>query len=187
MQMPPPNEITPLLLRWSQGDTAALTQLLPVVYAELRKLAQNYLRRERSGHTLQPTALINEAYLRLVKQDFTEWQSRRHFFGVAAKLMRQILVEHARARAAGKRDGGQKFSLEEALTFSDERAAELVALDDALVALAKFDERKVRIIESRYFGGLSLEETAEALGLSVTTIGHETRLARAWLRRAMET
>ncbi|MCG3164157.1 MAG: hypothetical protein JMDDDDMK_05640 [Acidobacteria bacterium] len=187
MQTPPPNEITPLLLRWSQGDSAALTQLLPVVHEELRRLAQSYMRRERPDHTLQPTALINEAYLRLVKQDFPEWQSRRHFFGVAAQLMRQILVEHARARAAGKRDGGQKFSLEEALTFSDERSAELVALDDALLALAKFDERKVRIIELRYFGGLSLEETAEALGLSVTTIGHETRVARAWLRREMET
>jgi RNA polymerase sigma-70 factor, ECF subfamily len=187
MQMPPPNEITLLLLRWSQGDQSALTQLLPVVYEELRKLAQSYMRRERPDHTLQPTALINEAYLRLVKQDFPEWQSRRHFFGVAAQLMRQILVEHARARAAGKRGGGQKFSFEEALTFSDEQAAELVALDDALVALAKFDERKVRIVELRYFGGLSLEATAEALGLSVTTIGHEMRVARAWRRRAMET
>jgi RNA polymerase sigma factor (TIGR02999 family) len=182
----PPNEITPLLLRWSQGDQVALDQLMPVVHEELRKLAQGYLRRERPGHTLQPTALINEAYLRLVKQDFPEWQSRRHFYGVAAQLMRQILVEHARARGAGKRDGGQKFSLDEALTFSDEKAAELVALDDALTSLAKFDARKVRIIELRYFGGLSLEETAEALGLSVTTIGHEMRLARAWLRREME-
>lgn len=185
--MPPPNEITPLLLRWSQGDSAALSQLLPVVYAELRQLAQSYLRRERSDHTLQPTALINEAYLRLIKQDFPEWQSRRHFFGVAAQLMRQILVEHARTRGAGKRGGGgQKFSLDEALTFSNERAAELVALDDALVALAQFDERKVRIIELRYFAGLSLEETAEALGLSITTIGHEMRVARAWLRREIE-
>jgi RNA polymerase sigma factor (TIGR02999 family) len=186
MQTPPPNEITPLLLRWSQGDQVALDQLMPVVHEELRRLAQGYLRRERPGHTLQPTALINEAYLRLVKQDFPEWQSRRHFYGVAAQLMRQILVEYARARAAGKRDGGRKFSLDEALTFSDEKAAELVALDDALNALAKFDARKVRIIELRYFGGLSLEETAEALALSVTTIGHEMRLARAWLRREME-
>jgi RNA polymerase sigma-70 factor, ECF subfamily len=187
MQIPPPNEITPLLLRWSQGDQAALDQLLPVVYQELRKLAQGYLRRERADHTLQPTALINEAYLRLIKQDFPEWQSRRHFFGVAAQLMRQILVEHARTRAAGKRGGGgQKYSLDEALTFSDEKAAELVALDDALIALAKFDERKVRLIELRYFAGLSLEETAAAMELSIATIGHEMRLARAWLRRAME-
>ncbi len=187
MQTPPTNEITQLLLRWSQGDQSALDQLMPVIYQELRKLARSYMRRERTNHSLQPTALINEAYLRLIKQNFPEWQSRRHFFGVAAQLMRQILVEHARTRSAGKRDGGQKFSLEEALTFSDEKAAELVALDDALVALAKFDERKVRIIELRYFGGLSLEETAEALGLSITTISDEQRLARAWLRREMET
>jgi len=186
MQTPPPQEITQLLLRWSRGDQAALDQLMPVVYEELHKLAHSYLRRERSDHTLQPTALINEAYLRLVKQDFPEWQSRRHFYGVAAQLMRQILVEYARARAADKRGGGgQKFSLDEALTFCDEKAAELVALDDALVALAKFDERKVRIIELRYFGGLSLEETAAELGVSIATIGHETRLARAWLRREM--
>ncbi len=185
--MPPPNAITHLLRRWSQGDRAALDQLMPVVYQELRKLADSYLRRERSDHTLQPTALINEAYLRLVNQDFPEWQSRRHFYGVAAQLMRQILVEHARTRAADKRGGdGQKFSLDEALTFSDEKAAELVALDDALVALAKFDERKVRIIELRFFGGLSLEETAAAFDLSVATITHEMRLARAWLRREME-
>lgn len=188
MQTPPPNEITPLLLRWSQGDEVALVQILPVVYAELHKLAQSYLHRERPDHTLQPTALINEAYLRLVKQDFPEWQSRRHFFGVAAQLMRQILVEHARMRAASKRgSGAQKFDLEDALTFSDERAAELVALDDALLALAKFDERKVRLIELRYFGGLSMEELAATLDLSITTIGHEMRVARAWLRREMET
>jgi RNA polymerase sigma factor (TIGR02999 family) len=187
MPTPPPNEITPLLLRWSQGDEVALSQLLPAVYQELHRLAQHYLRRERADHTLQPTALINEAYLRLIKQDFPEWQSRRHFYGVAAQLMRQILVEHARARGAGKRGGGErKYSLEEALTFSVDKAAELVALDDALNTLAKFDERKVRIIELRYFGGLSLEETAGALGISVATVGHEMRLARAWLRREME-
>jgi RNA polymerase sigma-70 factor, ECF subfamily len=187
MQTPQPNDITQLLLRWSRGDQAALEQLMPVVYDELYKLAHSYLRRERPDHTLQPTELINEAYLRLVKHDFPDWQSRRHFYGVAAQLMRQVLVEYARARSADKRGGGeQKYSLDEELTFSDEKAAELVALDDALVALAKFDERKVRIIELRYFGGLSLEETAAALGLSIATIGHETRLARAWLRREME-
>src|SRR5215468_1830279 len=170
MRTTPPNEITQLLLRWSRGDQAALDQLMPVVFEELHKLAHSYLRRERPDHTLQPTALINEAYLRLIKQDFPEWQSRRHFYGVAAQLMRQILVEYARARAADKRGGGgQKFSL-----------------DEALIALAKFDERKVRIIELRYFGGLSLEETAAELGVSIATIGHETRLARAWLRREME-
>ncbi len=187
MQTPPPNEITHLLRRWGQGERAALDQLLPVVYKELRKVADSYLRRERPGHTLQPTALINEAYLRLVKQDFPEWQSRKHFFGVAARLMRQILVEYARANAAEKRGGGeQKFSLDEALTFSVEKASVLVALDDALNSLAGFDERKVRIIELRYFGGLSLEETAEEIGISIATITHEMRLARAWLRREME-
>ncbi len=183
----PPNEITPLLLRWSQGDQVALSLLVPIVYQELHRLAQGYLRRERSDHTLQPTALINEAYLRLVKHDFPEWQSRRHFYGVAAQVMRQVLVEHARAHAADKRGGGeQKCSLDDALTFSEEKASGLVALDDALGALAQLDERKVRIIELRYFGGLSLEEMAETLGLSITTIGLEMRLARAWLRRAME-
>ncbi|HKQ79363.1 MAG TPA: sigma-70 family RNA polymerase sigma factor [Blastocatellia bacterium] len=187
MHTQPSKEITPLLLRWSRGEQAALDQLMLVVYEELRKLALSYLRRERPDHTLQPTALINEAYLRLVKQDFPEWRNRSHFYGVAAQLMRQILVEYARTRASGKRGGGvQKLSLDEALTFSEGKAAELVALADALIALEKFDERKVRIIELRYFGGLSLEETANALGLSITTIDHETRLARAWLRREMD-
>lgn len=186
MQTPPPNEITPLLLRWSQGDEVALSHLLPVVYQELHRLAQHYLRRERADHTLQPTALIHEAYLRLIKHDFPEWQSRSHFFGVAARLMRQILVEHARTHAADKRGGGvAELSLDEAWLYSSEKAEELVALDDALIALAKFDERKVRIIELRYFGGMSLEETATALNLSIATIGHETRLARAWLHREM--
>ena len=185
-QVPPPNAITPLLLRWSQGDEVALSLLLPIVYQELHRLAQSYLRRERSDHTLQPTALINEAYMRLVEHDAPEWQSRSHFFGVAARLMRQILVEHARAHAAEKRGGGlAELSLDEAWLYSSEKAAELVALDDALNALASFDERKVRIIELRYFGGMSLEETATALNLSIATITHETRLARAWLHREM--
>jgi RNA polymerase sigma-70 factor (ECF subfamily) len=175
MRTPPPNEITPLLLRWSQGDEVAPSQLLPLVYQELHHLAQYYLRRERADHTLQPTALINEAYLRLVKQDFPEWQSRRHFYGVAAQLMRQILVEHARARAAGKRGAGQKFAFEEALTFSDERAAELVALDDALVALRR--ERREKIIsrcgghfpeKSVYFGRTSIDERGAKCGLKNT-------------------
>lgn len=186
MQTPPPNEITPLLLRWSQGDQVALSLLMPIVYQELHRLAQNYLRRERADHSLQPTALINEAYLRLVKQDSPEWESRSHFFGVAARLMRQILVEHARTHVAAKRGGGEvELSLEEAWVYSDEKAEELVALDDALIALASFDERKVRIIELRYFGGMSLEETAAALNLSTATINNETRLARAWLHREL--
>lgn len=187
MPASPESEITRLLAEWRDGDQAALEELTPLVYQELRKLAQSYLRRERPDHTLQPTALINEAYLRLAKQDFPEWQNRRHFYGVAAQLMRQILVEHARAHAAEKRGGEERtLSIDDALTFSDEKAAELVALDDALLALAKFDERKVRILELRYFGGLSLEETAAALELSIASITHEIRLARAWLRKEME-
>jgi RNA polymerase sigma factor (TIGR02999 family) len=186
VQPSPPDEITQLLRRWSQGDRDALDQLMPVVHQELRKLAGSYLRNERPGHTLQPTALINEAYLRLVKQDFPEWQSRKHFYGIAARLMRQILVEHARTRAAAKRGGGkQNLSLDEALAFSDDKSAELVALDDALSSLARLDERKVKLIELRYFAGLSLEETAEALAISVPTVVREVRLAQAWLSREM--
>lgn len=186
MPTPRPNEITQLLLRWSRGDRAALDHLMPVVYEELHKLAHNYLRRERAGHTLQPTALVNEAYLRLVKQrDAPPLENRQHFFGVAAYLMRQILVQHARAHTAAKRGRGVNFNLEEVLTYSDDNAAEMVALDDALLALAKFDERKARVIELRYFGGLSLTETAAALGLSVATVNNETRLARAWLHREL--
>jgi len=187
MQTPRTSAITLLLHNWRQGDEQALAELLPIVYQELRKIAGSYLRRERSDHTLQPTALINEAYIRLVDQSLPQWQNRAHFYGIAAQLMRQILVDYARARAAGKRGSGeQKFSLDEALMLSGEKVSELVALDEALVSLAKFDKRKVRIIEMRYFGGLSLEETAEALGLSITTVSDEQRLARAWLRREMK-
>src|SRR5262245_5426955 len=139
MQTSPSREITQLLLRWSQGEQAALDQLMPIVYEELRKLASGYLRRERPDHTLQPTALINEAYLRLVSQDFPEWQSRRHFYGVAAQLMRQILVEHARSHAAAKRgQNSPRLSLEDAAEFSREQAGEPVGLDDALTCLARF-------------------------------------------------
>lgn len=180
------DEITEQLRRWSEGDRRAFDLLMPVVYKELRKLAGSYLRNERTGHTLQPTALIHEAYLRLVKQDFPRWQSRKHFYGVAAQLMRQILVEHARARRADKRGGGERnLSLDEALTFSHDKADELVALDDALRSLARLDERKVRIIELRYFGGLSLVETSETLDISIPTIVREARLAQAWLLREM--
>ena len=182
----PPSDITQLLRRWNEGDRAALDQLMPVVYQELRKLAAGYLREERPDHTLQPTALINEAYLRLVRQDFPEWQSRKHFYGVAAQLMRQVLVEHARARATAKRGGGaHKLSLDEAPVFSQERDADLVALDEALTALAKFDERKARVVELRYFGGLSVEEVAGALDISAATVGREMRMAQAWLRREL--
>src|SRR5438034_4988817 len=153
MQTPPSPDITQLLLDWSKGDQAALDQLMPVVYQELRKIASSYLKGERSDHTLQPTALIHEAYLRLINQNWQAWQSRTHFYGVAAQLMRQILVEHARAHAAAKRGGGgQKLSLDDVTIFSAERASDLVALDDALNSLAAFDARKCRVIELRFFG-----------------------------------
>jgi RNA polymerase sigma factor (TIGR02999 family) len=183
----PPNEITQLLRRWSQGDLAALNQLMPIVLRELRKLAGGYLKGERPNHTLQPTALINEAYLRLVSQDFPEWQSRTHFFGVAAQLMRQILVDHARSHATAKRgQNAPRLSLEDASEFSREQAGELVALDDALTSLARFDERKARVVEMRYFGGLTVDEIAGAIGVSTATVTREMRLAQAWLLREMD-
>ncbi len=186
MPTPPANEITGLLADWSKGDQSALERLVPLVYQELHKLAHSYLRDESPGHTLQPTALIHEAYLRLIDQNIQEWQSRAHFYGVAARLMRQILVEHARSRRAEKRGGGAlKLSLDEALHYSREQAAELVALDDALTALAAIDERKCRVIELKYFGGLTVEETAEALGVSIPTVVRDTRMAQAWLHREM--
>lgn len=180
------NEITRLLADWSKGDQAALDQLTPLVYQELHKLAHAYLNRERSGHTLQPTALIHEAYLRLIDQNIEKWQSRTHFYGVAAHLMRQILVEHARSRSAGKRGGGiVNLALDEALDYSQDQAAELIALDDALTSLAAFDARKCRVIELRYFGGLSVEETAEVLNISVPTVVRDQRMAQAWLHREL--
>lgn len=186
MRTPDAKEITRLLVNWGNGDQAALSQLMPVVYQELRKIANGYLRDERTGHTLQPTALIHEAYMRLVDQSLPQWQNRKHFYGVAAQLMRQILVEHARSQSAQKRGGGgQKLALDEALNYSQDKAAELLALDDALTSLARFDERKSRVIELRYFGGLSMEETAEALGVSLSTIIREQRLAQAWLRNTL--
>ncbi|MBL8178062.1 MAG: sigma-70 family RNA polymerase sigma factor [Bryobacterales bacterium] len=180
-----PQDITRLLRDWTgNANPAALEQLTPIVYSELRKLALSYLRRERSDHTLQPTALIHEAYLRLVDQNVPAWRSRSHFFGVAAQLMRQILVDHARARSAGKRGGGEaRLSLDAGLQYSEERSAELVALDDALTDLAKLDPRKAKVVELRYFGGLSVEETAEALHVSVATVGRELRFAEAWLHK----
>ena len=178
--------LTRLLVEWKQGNKGALDALTPVVYQELRRLAGSYLRRERPDHTLQPTALINEAYLRLVDQNTPQFQSRSHFFGVASQLMRQILVDHARARSAVKRGGGEvKLSLDAGMQYSEERSEELVALDDALRDLAKLDERKSKVVELRYFGGLSVEETAEALGISVATVGRELRFAEAWLHKLM--
>lgn len=182
-----PQDITQLLHDWERGDQDALARLMPVVYRELRKLASGYLRGERTGHTLQPTALIHEAYLRLVDQKLPAWQNRAHFYGVAAQLMRQILVEHARARVAAKRGGGgERIELEEIVGLPVARAVELVALDDALNSLAGFDQRKARVIELRFFGGLTEEETAQALGISVATVRRDLRLAEAWLRRELD-
>jgi RNA polymerase sigma factor (TIGR02999 family) len=161
--------------------------MMPLVYRELRRLAGSYLRNQAPGNTLQPTALVHEAYLRLVDGSASDWQDRAHFFNVAATIMRQILVDHARSKVAAKRGGGRaKVEFQETLNYSDEKAADLVALDDALKGLAAFDERKARTIELRYFGGLSTEETAETLGISVATVGRETRYAEAWLRRELQ-
>lgn len=179
-------QVTQLLVDWRNGRKEALDLLTSLVHGELRKLAAGYLARERSAATLQPTALVNEAYIRLVAQDMPDWQSRAHFFGVAAHLMRQILVDHARKQRSQKRGAGQaKVSIDEALSASPERGASLIALDDALAALAKIDERKAKVIELRFFGGLNIEETAEALGISVSTVGREQRLAEAFLHKEM--
>ena len=180
------HEVTRLLHDWQDGDRAALEKLTPLVYDELRRLASHYLRGERRDHTLQGTALVHEAFIRLVGQSGLEWQGRAHFFGVAARLMRQILVDHARKHTAAKRGGGEQFlSIEEAAVFSPQRAANLVALDDALQALAQFDPRKSRIIELRYFGGLSIEEVGEVEGIAVATVRRQMRTAEAWLHREM--
>ncbi len=182
----PPREITDLLLEWRAGDTRALDRLIPLVYEELRRLARHYMAAERRGHTLQTTALINEAYLRLIDQGEMRWQNRAHFFAVAAQAMRHVLVDYARARHAAKRGGGApKPSLEEAPLVAQKQAPELVALDDALRDLAAVDPRKSHVVELRYFGGLSVEETAEVLGVSPVTVMREWRTAKAWLLRAI--
>ena len=179
--------ITQLLIDLSNGDRNAVDLLLPVIYDELRKLAANYLRRERPDHTLQPTALVHEAYIRLVDQTRVNWQNRAHFFGVAAQLMRRLLVDHARRHNAEKRGQNfQKISLDENIDKAGERSTMLVALDDALQALAQFDEQKARVVELRYFGGLSIEETADVMGVTPTTIKRHWRFAKAWLHGAME-
>ena len=179
-----PQEITQLLLSWSKGDEAALDQLIPLVYPELRRLARRYMSKESPEHTLQTSALINEAYLRLVDQQAVEWQDRAHFFAVAAQVMRHILIDHARSHLYGKRGAGaQHVPLDQVTVVSRERATELVALDDALTGLAKIDERKAKIVELRFFGGLSVEETAEAMKLSPVTVMREWRTAKAWLHR----
>jgi RNA polymerase sigma factor (TIGR02999 family) len=182
MTVPSSQEVTLMLQAWGEGDQSALEKLTPLVEAELRRLAHHYLARERPGHTLQTTALINEAWLRLIDWKRVSWQNRAHFFGVSARLMRYILVGFARARKQQKRGGGaQQVSLEEAAAVSDERSDDLVALDDALQALAKYDPRKCQIVELRFFGGMSVEEAAEVMKVSPITIIREWNKARAWL------
>jgi RNA polymerase sigma factor (TIGR02999 family) len=179
-----PQEMTQLLLDWRRGDKAALDKLMPLVYDELRRLAAHYLRREREDHTLQPTALVHEAYVRLIDQSHMDWKNRAHFFGVAAQVMRHILVDYARSHKAAKRGSGQReMSLDEAAVYSVERATDLVALDEALEALAAIDGRKGQAIELRYFGGLDIEEISEVLDISVATVRRDLRLAEAWIYR----
>lgn len=186
MAVAAPDGITQLLINWRNGDQAALDQLMPLVYEELRRLARGFMGRERNNHTLQTSALINEAYLKLVGQDETNWQNRAHFFAVAAQIMRHILVDHARSYGYEKRGAGaQRVSLDDAKVFSEERAGELVALDEALTKLATVDPRKSHLVELRFFGGLNIDETAEVMELSATTVQREWRAAKAWLQRFM--
>jgi len=181
---PAPQNVTKLLVQWSKGDPGALEVLVPLVYDELRRLARYYLKQEKQSHTLSSTALVHEAYLRLVNQRDVTWQNRAHFFGVASQMMRRILVDHARSRAYAKRGGGAlTLALDEAVTTPQRRAIDLVALDDALDSLAKLDERQSRMVELRFFGGLSIEETSEVLGVSAPTVKREWASARAWLYR----
>jgi RNA polymerase sigma factor (TIGR02999 family) len=180
-------EVTALLRRWRDGDEAALNKLTPLVYDELHRLAHKYIRRERPGHTLQTTALVNEAYVRLVDQNSVDWQNRAHFFGVAAQVMRHILVDYARQQTAVKRGGGaERFNLDEGSIVSKESAAELVALDEALKALSHLYPRRSKVVELRYFGGLNNKEASEILNVSETTIERDWRFARAWLFREMQ-
>lgn len=179
-------EITALLLKWSKGDGDALDQLIPAVYPELRRIARRYMSRENVGHTLQTSALINEAYLRLVDQQAVEWQDRAHFFAVAARVMRNILIDHARKYLYNKRGAGaQHIGLDDAAALKYDRAAEFIELDSALNSLGEIDPRKLRIVELRFFGGLTVDETAEVMKLSPITINRDWRSARAWLHREM--
>ena len=179
-----PTDVTMLLNAWGDGKQDALDELMPLVYQELRKLARSYLRAERPEHTLQPTALVNEAYLRLVDQKNVRWQNRRHFFGIAAQLMRRILVDHARKRQSEKRGGGQTLIPFEDAKGVPAKARDLVALDDALNDFATIDPRSAKIVELRQFGGLSIDETAEVLEISPATVKRDWTVAKAWLRRA---
>ncbi len=186
MVIPSTQEITQLLVAWNNGDAAALERLTPLIHGELHRLAKRYMAGERQGHILQTTALVNEAYLRLIDWQNVEWQNRAHFFGLAAQLMRRILVDFARARNREKRGGGEiQVSLSAAAKVPSERSADLVALDDALQTLEKLDQRQARVVELRFFAGLSLEETAEALRISLSTVRRDWSLAEAWLFREL--
>lgn len=187
--MQPPEGITQLLIDWGEGDKAALERLMPLVYTELRRLASNYLRRERVGHTLQPTALVNEAYLKLIDQKNAKWQNRAQFFGISAQLMRRILVDHARQRQAVKRGGSnqQRLSIASAqAALVNQPEIDLLALNEALDELARMDPQQSRIVELKFFGGLSIEETAEVLDISHATVERDWKSARAWLRQQLE-
>ena len=186
-QPDPPSGVTELLRRWNLGDREAMDRLMPIVYDELRRLAAGYLKGERRDHTLQPTALVHEAYLRLVRQDRVEWQNRAHFFGIAARMMRRVLVDHARRRQAGKRDaGGFRLTLQVGEALEVSRDPELLELDEALVRLERLDVDQARVVELRFFGGLTVEETATVLGISTATVKREWRTARAFLRQEMD-
>jgi len=186
MKPPSTHEVTQLLLAWSDGDQTALEKLTPLVYAELHRRAERYMRHERAGNPLQTTALVNEAYVRLIDLKQVRWRNRAHFFGIAAMLMRNILVDFARARLRAERGGyKQQVSLEEAAVVSKERGPDFIALDDALKSLAEIDPRRSRMVELRFFGGLSVEETAEALNVSPRTVMREWSLARDWLYREL--
>ena len=187
MMSPQRPDLTQLLQEWSEGDPQALEQLMPLVYEELRRLAKRYMGGERYTHTLEATALVHEVYLQLAGTDKIRWQDRKHFYAIAASFMRRILVDHARKRSAARRGGGMiKIALEEDALAAPERAADLVALDDAMLRLAEFDEQKCRIIELRYFGGLTLEETAEVMKLSPQKVWQESQIAKAWLYREIQ-
>lgn len=188
ISLAPREEVTRMLIDWSGGDREAPAKLMPLVYEELRQLARQYLQRERADHTLQATGLVHEAYLRLVDQSTTTWQNRAHFFGVAAQLMRRILVDYARSHRAEKRGGGwDKLVFDEAIAPAAERSIDLIALDDALKDLLALDPRQSQIVELRFFGGLTNEEVAEVLDVSPRTVKREWRMAKAWLRRAITT
>jgi RNA polymerase sigma factor (TIGR02999 family) len=187
MPIPPTAQVTNLLVAWGQGDEAAFEQLIPVVHAELRRIARRHMGHERGGHTLQPTALVNEAYLKLVDVRQVQWQDRAHFFAMSSRVMRRVLVDAARARGYQKRGGGaQQVTLDEGRVGGPQPAADVLALDDALTALAAIDPRKSQVVEMRYFGGLSIEETAEALDVSVRTVKRDWTMAKLWLLRELK-